>query len=294
MRYNIIHRTTYSYESPVTVCHHLARLEPRKLPFQECPWHEITVRPEPVQRSKRTDYFGNSAVYFEIEGAHQKLEVIARSLVQMKPGEVIDAAATPGWESIRAAARADEWTAASLAGELVFASPLVPVGQAFAEYARVSFPAQRPILEGVCDLNRRIHRDFTFDPKATDVTTPVERVLYQRRGVCQDFAQVMIACLRSLGLPARYVSGYLETAPPPGVERLIGADASHAWVSVFCGESFGWIDADPTNDVLPSCRHITVAWGRDFSDVSPLRGVTLGAGEQKLQVAVDVLPDVGG
>ncbi|HYF34761.1 MAG TPA: transglutaminase family protein [Prosthecobacter sp.] len=291
MRYNIIHRTTYTYESPVTVCHHLARLEPRKLPFQECPWHEIMVRPEPVQRSKRADYFGNASVYFEIAGAHQKLEVIARSLVQMKVAEAIDPSATPPWETIRAAARADEFSAASLAGELTFASGLIPVGAVFADYARPSFPAQRPILEGVCDLNRRIHRDFAFDPKATDVTTPVERVLHQRRGVCQDFAQVMIACLRSIGLPARYVSGYLETAPPVGEARLVGADASHAWVSVYCGDGCGWIDADPTNDLLPSSRHITVAWGRDFSDVSPLRGVTVGAGEQTLQVAVDVFPE---
>ena len=141
------------------------------------------------------------------------------------------------------------------------------------------------------DLNRRIFEDFLFDPTATDVATPVSHVLEKRRGVCQDFAQVMIACIRSLGLPARYVSGYLETQPPPGQEKLIGADASHAWVSVFCGDAFGWIDADPTNNVLPSDRHVTVAWGRDFADVSPLRGVTLGAGQQFLQVAVDVLPE---
>ncbi|MDZ4290209.1 MAG: transglutaminase family protein [Prosthecobacter sp.] len=291
MRYKIIHRTTYTYESPVTVCHHLARLEPRTLPFQECPWHELTVRPEPVQRAERTDYFGNTSVYFEIQGAHQKLEVIARSLVQMKPAKTLDPFQTPPWETIRAAARADQFSPATLAGELAFSSSLIPVGAIFADYARPSFPAQRPILEAVCDLTRRIHTDFTFDPKATDVTTPVERVLFQRRGVCQDFAQVMIACLRSVGLPARYVSGYLETAPPPGQERLVGADASHAWVSVYCGDAIGWMDADPTNNLLPSCRHITVAWGRDFSDVSPLRGVTLGAGEQKLQVAVDVLPE---
>lgn len=291
MRYNIIHRTTYTYESSVTVCHYLARLEPRKLPFQECPWHELTIRPEPGERAKRTDYFGNASVYFEIEGAHQKLEVIARSLVQVQRMDPFDPTRTPAWEIIRDAARADLFTPASAAGELTFASALIPVSAAFADYARPSFPAKRPVLEGVSDLNRRIHEDFTFDPKATDLATPVERVLKQRRGVCQDFAQVMIACLRSIGLPARYVSGYLETMPPPGKPRLVGADASHAWVSVYCGDAFGWMDADPTNNVLPSDRHITVAWGRDFRDVSPLRGVTIGAGEQKLQVAVDVLPE---
>jgi transglutaminase-like putative cysteine protease len=291
VRYQITHRTTYSYESPVTVGHYIARLEPRALPFQECPWHEITIRPTPMQRAERADSFGNTCVYFEIEGSHQKLEVISRSLVEVATAPNLDPAETPAWESVRDACRADVSNAATVAGELVFASPLIPVGSVFAEYARSSFPAQRPVLEGVCDLNRRIHEDFIFDPAATDFATPVELVLKKRRGVCQDFAQVMIACLRSLGLPARYVSGYLETLPPPGQPKLIGADASHAWLSVYCGESVGWMDADPTNNVLPSNRHVTVAWGRDFSDVSPLRGVTIGAGEQWLQVAVDVLPD---
>jgi transglutaminase-like putative cysteine protease len=244
-----------------------------------------------MQRAERADSFGNTCVYFEIEGSHQKLEVISRSLVEVATAPNLDPAETPAWESVRDACRADVSNAATVAGELVFASPLIPVGNVFAEYARSSFPAQRPVLEGVCDLNRRIHEDFIFDPAATDFATPVELVLKKRRGVCQDFAQVMIACLRSLGLPARYVSGYLETLPPPGQPKLIGADASHAWLSVYCGESVGWMDADPTNNVLPSNRHVTVAWGRDFSDVSPLRGVTIGAGEQWLQVAVDVLPD---
>jgi transglutaminase-like putative cysteine protease len=291
VRYQITHRTTYTYESPVTVGHYIARLEPRALPFQECPWHSITIRPTPMQQSERADSFGNACVYFEIEGAHQKLEVIARSLVEVTQAPALDPAATPAWETIRDACRTDLATPASMAGELVFASPIIPVGTAFADYARPSFPARRPVLDAVCDLNRRIHDDFIFDPTATDFATPVDQVLHKRRGVCQDFAQVMIACLRSLGLPARYVSGYLETLPPPGQPRLIGADASHAWVSVYCGEEIGWMDADPTNNLLPSDRHVTVAWGRDFSDVSPLRGVTIGAGEQWLQVAVDVLPE---
>ena len=175
-------------------------------------------------------------------------------------------------------------------GVLCFASPLIPVDSVFAAYAKPSFPPGRPILEGVKDLNRRIFKDFAFDPTATDFATPVAKVLQQRRGVCQDFAQVMIACFRSLGLPARYVSGYLETLPPPGQPKLVGADASHAWVSVYCGDEVGWTDADPTNNVLPGSRHITLAWGRDFGDVSPLRGITIGAGEQVLQVSVDVLP----
>lgn len=291
MRYNIIHRTTYTYNSTVTVCHHLARLEPRKLPTQECPWHELTISPKPAQRSARTDYFGNTSVYFEIAGAHKKLEVIARSLVNVNPGPPFDPSTTPPWEMVRDACRADLYSPTSAAGELTFASTLVPLSTEFAEYALVSFTPDRPILDAVSNLNRRMFRDFKFDRTATDVATPVAKVFQQRRGVCQDFAHVMIACIRSLGLPARYVSGYLETRPPPGKPKLLGADASHAWVSVFCGPAFGWMDADPTNNVLPSDRHITVAWGRDFRDVSPLRGVTIGAGEQRLHVAVDVLPE---
>lgn len=290
MRYQVIHRTTYLYESPVTVCHHHARLEPRLLPGQACPWHELTIHPAPLERAKRADAYGNACVYFEIEVPHQKLEVIARSLVELRPPPALDPEQTPPWEDVRDACLGNSPGPSTAAGEFVFASPLIPTGESFAEYARPSFPPRQPVLAGVSDLNRRLHEDFVFDPSATDLTTPVAEVLATRRGVCQDFAQVMIACLRSLGLPARYVSGYLETQPPPGQPKLIGADASHAWVAAYCGETCGWVDADPTNHVLPSDRHITVAWGRDFSDVSPLRGVTLGAGAHRLEVAVDVLP----
>ena len=290
MRYHIIHRTTYTYESPVTVCHYMARLAPRALPGQDCPWHELGIRPDPVERASRMDYFGNHCMYFEIEGSHHQLEVIARSLVDVQPVKIVDALATPAWEQVRAACQSLSFTLASASAEFCFASPLIKPGPLFADYALVSFTPGRPILDALCDLTRRIFTDFTFDAKATDIATPLADVMKKRRGVCQDFAQVMIACLRSLELPARYVSGYLETLPPPGKTKLVGSDASHAWASLFCGEEIGWMDADPTNNVLPSDRHITVAWGRDFSDVSPLRGVTLGAGEQRLKVAVDVIP----
>ena len=292
MRYFITHRTTCHYESSVTVCHYLARLMPRPLPSQQCPWHEITIHPKPSERAIREDYFGNTVLYFELEGAHQKLEVISSSLVEINPGTPPGPNSTPAWESVRDACRAYKLTAASAAGEFTFRSRLIPTGVIYAEYAAPSFQPGKPILAAILDLNHRIHRDFVFDPKATDAATPVEKVFAQRRGVCQDFAQVMLACIRSMGLPGRYVSGYLETIPPPGQARLVGADASHAWVSVWCGDLHGWIDADPTNDILASSRHITIAWGRDFSDVSPLRGVTLGAGAQRLTVAVDVVPDV--
>ena len=293
MRYHVIHRTTYVYESPVTVCHYHARLEPRLLPGQACPWHELTIHPAPVERAKRADAYGNACVYFEIEVPHQKLEVIARSLVELRPPAALDPEQTPAWEEVRDACRGDRPGPAAAAGEFAFDSPLIPTGDAFAAYALPCFPAGRPVLAGVSDLNRRLYEDFVFDPAATDLATPVAEVFATRRGVCQDFAQVMIACLRSLGLPARYVSGYLETQPPPGQPKLVGADASHAWVAAYCRDACGWVDADPTNQVLPSDRHITVAWGRDFGDVSPLRGVTLGAGAHRLEVAVDVAPQAG-
>lgn len=291
MRYRLVHRTKYTYEGSVTVSHHLARLAPRSLPGQNCPWHEIEILPVPVGRGVHLDSFGNATTYFEIEGKHEVLQVTAHSLVEVLPHTARDPATTEGWEAVRDACRVSRLTPCSEAGVFRFGSAMVPVGKEFRDYAAPEFTPGRPILAAVVGLTARIYKDFKFDPKATDIATPVSEVLKKRAGVCQDFAHLMLACLRSLGLPARYVSGYLETRPPPGKPRLTGADASHAWVSVFCGDSVGWIDADPTNDVLPGERHITVAWGRDFADVSPLRGVTWGAGSQKLDVAVDVIPE---
>ncbi len=288
MRYHIVHRTLYTYERPVTVSHHRARLGPRALPHQSCPWHEIDIQPEPVVRVPRVDAYGNQSVYFEQAAPHTQLEVVARSYVEVEAPPAPDPASAPRWEDLVEATRGDGAAGAVMATEFRFASPLVGPDERLAAYARKSFEPGRPALEAAADLNRRIFTDFTFDPVATDVATPVLTAFDQRRGVCQDFAHVMIGCLRSLGLPARYVSGYLETEPPPGQEKLVGADASHAWVSLFCGEELGWIDLDPTNNLLPGDRHITVAWGRDFLDVSPLRGVTWAAGEPWLLVGVDV------
>lgn len=288
MRYHIVHRTLYTYESPVTVSHHIARLGPRALPHQSCPWHEVDILPEPVVRVPRLDAYGNQAVYFEQATAHTQLEVVARSFVEVSPPPTPAAADTPRWESLVEGARGDGVTSAVMATEFRFASPLVGPDPEFEAYARPCFAPGRPVLEAAMELNHKIFADFTFDPVATDVATPVREAFAKRRGVCQDFAHVMIGCLRSMGLPARYVSGYLETIPPPGQEKLVGADASHAWVSLFCGEELGWVDLDPTNDLLPDDRHVTIAWGRDFLDVSPLRGVTWAAGEQWLLVGVDV------
>lgn len=290
MRYQIIHRTRYKYEGAVTVSHHLARLAPRFLPGQSCPWHQLEITPVPVGRSVHTDCFGNVTAYFEMEGAHNELEVTARSLVEVFPSNKPAPNSSPPWDTLRDACSDEKMTPCSEAGAFRFTSPMVPVGQDFEDYARPEFPSGKPIVEAVAGLMGKIFREFRFDPKATDVATPVSEVLRKRAGVCQDFAHLMLACLRSLGLPARYVSGSLETIPPEGKQRLTGADASHAWVSVFCGDAIGWIDFDPTNDLQPGERHISVAWGRDFSDVSPLRGVTVGAGGQVLEVGVDVMP----
>ena len=288
--YQISHRTLYSYPSPVTVAHYMARLMPRQLPTQSCPWHEIHIRPEPACRAPtRQDAFGNPIVYFEIEGTHHQLEVVARSFVRIHDRPTPEPRLSPPWDFIAAACRHDQWSPATAAAEFLWPSPLVPIHPELAEFAAPSFPAGRPSLEGVADLNARIFRSFQFDPEATSAATPVMDAFHQRRGVCQDMAHIMTGCLRSLGLPARYVSGYLETIPPPGQPRLIGADASHAWTSVWCGESLGWIDADPTNDLLPRNRHITIGWGRDFSDVSPLTGVSIGSPHQALTVSVDVM-----
>ncbi len=290
MKYRLVHRTKYTYEGAVTVSHHLARLAPRTLPGQSCPWHALEILPAPLGRGSHVDSFGNAATYFEIEGKHGEMEVIARSLVEVTAAIPPAAAGTPLWESVRDACLAEKLTRGSGAGAFRFGSPMVPLGRDFAGFAALDFPPGRPILEAGMALMARIFREFRFDPRATEVATPVADVLQNKAGVCQDFAHLMLACVRSLGLPARYVSGYLETLPPPGKVKLTGADASHAWISLYCGEIAGWVDLDPTNNMIPGGRHITVAWGRDFSDVSPLRGVTLGAGGQRLKVAVDVIP----
>jgi transglutaminase-like putative cysteine protease len=249
----------------------------------------LIIDPAPAVTSEYFDYFGNSVTFFTMQGPHDKLILHSHSEVDVAVAMAPLAAETPPWETVRDRFGCDLNAATLEAYEFCFDSTLIKTNADFAAYAAASFPAQRPLLEAVIDLTWRIHEDFTFDPKATNVTTPLDEVFRARRGVCQDFAQFQIACLRSLRLPARYVSGYLETKPPPNRLRLVGAAASHAWVSVF-SPGAGWIDVDPTNNLVPANRHITLAWGRDYSDVSPLRGVILGGGKHSLKVAVDVAP----
>lgn len=287
MHYTITHRTTYRYRFAVSVSHHLLHLQPRPTPRQKPLECTLAITPAPASAHSRTDYHGNTATFIEVESSHRELSVIARSRVEVAALELPDAAETPAWENVRDVCARDVLTPDSEAGEFLFDSTHVAREAALADYARPCFPAGRPLLEGLVELTHRIFRDFKFDPRATNTATPVMEVFHKRRGVCQDFAHLGITCLRSLGLPARYVSGYLETLPPPGRPRLIGADVSHAWISIWC-PGFGWIDTDPTNDQLVSDRYVTLAWGRDFADVTPMRGVVVGGGQHKLEVGIDV------
>ena len=280
--YDVQHTTRYEYSDSVSVSHHIARLRPRGLAHQDCLEHTLELDPAPAAMSTHEDYFGNVMTLFMMGVAHTVLTVRARSRVAMRAAVTPDVAGTPPWETAR-----DHDLLPLDAIDCLFDSPSIQASEELAGYARPSFPPQRPLLEAVVDLTARIHGEFAFDPEATTVATPLSEVVRLRRGVCQDFARLEIACLRSLGLPARYVSGYLETVPPPGAPRLAGADASHAWLAVYCPGT-GWIDVDPTNNLLPSTTHVTLAWGRDYGDVSPLRGIILGGGTHALTVNVDV------
>jgi transglutaminase-like putative cysteine protease len=288
MKYEIIHRTVYEYGEAVPLSHHILRMHPRPTRFQTVLSSGISTEPAPAALSRHEDRFGNAIAYLSIEGGHMEFAITSRSAVNVVVPPAIDAAETAPWETIRnlcPSRTGGEWLGAA---ECIFGSPMIDVHPSYAEYARPSFAENRPVLEAALDLNSRIHADFKFDPAATTVATPVDEVFEKRRGVCQDFAHFQIACLRSLGIPARYVSGYIETSPPPGRPKLAGADASHAWISVFCGDA-GWVDLDPTNNILCKSRHITVAWGRDYSDAGPMRGVILGGGCHRVSVAVDVV-----
>src|SRR3954452_720269 len=287
MIYRIVHRTTYKYKYPVSVGNHVACLKPRSLPRHRLTQSELEIKPSPTMISERVDYFGNHLCFFTVEEPHDELVVEARSAVVMEDTAAGTPEQSPPWEEVVRMLREDHRAATLDAYQVRFESPRIRLSQEFAAYARQSFTEGRPMYEALLDLTARIHADFRFESKATTVRTPVEEVFQKQRGVCQDFAHVQIACLRSIHLSARYVSGYLRTHPPPGKPRLVGADASHAWVSAFCPGT-GWLDVDPTNNVAPSDGHVTVAWGRDFGDVSPLHGLIVGGGTHTLKVAVDL------
>ena len=289
MRYKITHTTSYIYGEPVKVCHNLIMLTPRPTPHLQTHSHRLVIRPTPGHSSRRKDDFGNFVHALSIEESHRRLSITATSRVTVDEVPLPAADTTPSWEDISSSIAQSSDPNWFHACRFLFDSPRVRQGAAFREYALKSFPGKRPILEGVLDLTSRIHRDFKYDANATQVDTLTEDAFKLRRGVCQDFAHIQIACLRSLGLPARYVSGYLRTIPPPGKPRLVGVDQSHAWLSVYCGPA-GWIDVDPTNDTACRTDHIPLAFGRDYKDVTPVRGVFLGGGQHTLKVEVDVCP----
>ena len=287
MKFEVSHRTTYSYRSPVAQSHHLVHLKPRQRPSQTVIHHSLLIEPAPVATTEFTDYFGNTAVLLSIDDEHTELVVHARSTVEMTAPAPPDLASSAAWEDVAGTASRNKQPVDIDARQFVCRSRHVPISREIRDFALLSFPPRRPVLAGAMDLTRRIFKDFAFDPKATDVSTPISRVLETKRGVCQDFAHLAIAAIRAIGVPARYVSGYLMTRPPPGQAKLKGADASHAWLSVWSPET-GWVDFDPTNGIVPAGEHITLAHGRDYEDISPVSGVLLGGGDQAMTVAVDV------
>ncbi|MBK9081191.1 MAG: transglutaminase family protein [Rhizobiales bacterium] len=292
MLYDIRHLTAYDYASTVSSARCVLRLKPRDAAGQRCRAHGVAVKPQPRRRQPGVDFFGNAVESILIDAPHGALSIEARSIVEVsRPAR--PSSAGESVERVAAAALRERALAPDSPAHYLYASPLVAPVEAVTAYARNSLPTSRDALEGARELMARIRADFDYEPEATDVATPLTEAFAARRGVCQDFAHIMIAGLRGVGVPARYVSGYIRTIPPPGEKRLDGADATHAWVDVWCGETAGWRGLDPTNAIEAGADHIELAVGRDFSDVSPVYGVILGAGEQKLEVAVDVVPIEG-
>ena len=281
------HVTTYEYGQPVDLATHMLHLSPRPLPHQRVLGQSLVSTPPAARTTRGEDHFGNRVVWMSLGDAHARFAVTAEATVDVRFPPA-PAGPTPPWEAVARSARGDPGAA-----EFVFNSPMVTAGEAARAFAVPSFPPGRPVLEGLLDLNARFRREFRFRSGVTGISTPVEEVLRRREGVCQDFSHVMIAALRSLGLPARYVSGYIRTYPPPGQEKRVGSDMSHAWVGAWLGLEGGWLDLDPTNDLVVHEEHVVLGWGRDFGDVSPLRGVILGGGRHSVDVAVDLEPADG-
>lgn len=289
MMYDVSHRTVYRYSTPVVQSQHIVHMSPRPVDRQRIRGHVLSIEPSPTIRTERIDYFGNRVVLFDIEQEHRELIVHARSTIGVTAPGAIDFSATTPWDEVAHRISSPRAGTDIEVARYACASRHTRTTHDIAAYASKSFPAGRPVLQGAWDLVERIYDDFTFDPTATDISTPVTQVLAQRRGVCQDFSHLALACLRSLRLSARYVSGYILTRPPVGTPRLAGADASHAWISVWSPE-YGWVDFDPTNGLTPKDEHITIAYARDYDDVSPIGGILLGGNEHSVHVGVDVIP----
>jgi transglutaminase-like putative cysteine protease len=300
--YRVTHKTEYLYEAPASLCYNEVRMLPRAFSHalfaQECLDTYALVEPAWGDHHERVDFFGNRVLFYAIRQPHEAMTILVNSQVRITPQpgtngrpireELLTQASAMNWESVADRLRSERTPAALDARQYTMPSALVPLTAELTTYANPSFTAKRPVIEAVYDLMARIYREFTFMPGVTTIATPISTVLAERRGVCQDFAHLMIGCLRAKGLAARYVSGYIETLPPPGQEKLQGADASHAWCSVYIPE-VGWLDFDPTNHLIPVDQHVTVGWGRDFADVTPLKGVFYGDGRHELKVSVDIV-----
>ena len=289
MKFEVSHRTSYQYRAPVAQSHHTVHLCPRRLPGQTVVRHSLLIEPAPVSRNEITDVFGNKVILLRIEDEHTEFVVHARSTIEIAKPTPPDIARSAPWEAVAGSGGQKLASIDFGTRQFVCRSRHVAFSRDIQRFAQASFRPGIPVLEGAMHLTRRIFEDFAFDATATDVSTPVARVLEMKRGVCQDFAHLAIAAHRTLGIPARYVSGYLMTRPPPGQIKLKGADASHAWLSVWSPEQ-GWVDFDPTNGIIPKGEHITLAYGRDYDDISPISGVLLGGGDQTMSVSVDVEP----
>ena len=289
MRFRIRHSTRYTYAHRVTQCYNLANVVPRDTERQRCLSNSVAVVPQPAVTHKRTDYFGNKAYHFEIQKPHTELIITAVSEIQINDRDRelgLDLGASYGQMLERLGAASTKENI--VAREFILNSPMIECSDALADYARPSFHPDRSLKSCVSDLTTRIFTDFTYDPGFTTIATPLAAVLEHKRGVCQDFAHLQIGCLRSLGVPAKYVSGYIETLPKPGEKKLVGADATHAWLAYFCPEE-GWVEFDPTNNTMANTQHIVTAFGRDYFDVTPVKGVIFGGGEApNLSVSVDV------
>ena len=289
MKYRIRHVTEYNYTDQVSHCYNLAYMTPRSSLRQKCVWSDIRVDPPTAIRAKREDYFGNHSYHFEIQQPHTRLTITATSEVEtgyQNSAPHLDIGITCA--EARHLLATDKTADLLLAKEFLYDSPLIKVNDALQDYAAPSFQDDRSLLSCVLDLTGRIYNDFNYCQQSTTVATPIHEVLENRRGVCQDFAHLQIGCLRAMGFPAKYISGYIETLPAPGGEKLVGSDASHAWISVY-SPTEGWVEFDPTNNCVAADQHIITAWGRDYLDVTPLRGIIFGGGENPvLSVSVDV------
>lgn len=288
MYHRVIHITDYIYEVPVSLCHNIVRLIPRSTNKQFCKKSVVSINPEPDVLLEYEDFYGNKLVYFTIEKEHKKLSVrVTSEIEKLSPSnEQLPQNNRITWEEVcrLTSTITPELTEVK---QFIAATPMTMADEAIVAYAIASFTPGRSLFEASKNLMQRIFADFKFQSGFTTISTPLSLVMKERKGVCQDFAHLAIACLRSMGLPARYMSGYIETIPPPGVEKLVGVDASHAWFAVYIPGA-GWVDFDPTNNLLPSDQHITIGWGRDYADITPLRGVIMSSGRHELKVSVDV------